>query len=641
MIHLRGVLFSVAALLSVACGAKVSNDAVGGETHWLAVCDASVGCKNGFDCICGRCTEACGSTKNCEQYPNAVCAAAQEVAFASSCRTTEKLCARVTDVSVRDADAGLGNIPLSSSSNPLPVSTVHSQPSSVVPSASASVAAAVDCRSVSVQDCGAHPECKQVMGFPVDTYAECISTQAVAIGCDSAENPCVPPPVIWFGKNSSGQCYSTAHCLPSGFTDARNECDFSEPCPSTLIPDGHYPLLLEVHPSFSGPEQQLFEAPKTWWINLDVTLKGGQATVWLAATGEEVQLTNGTRTTYTTEGSTGDVFQVQVSSRSMHLIGVELKVSPNETLNIDTLSLISDNGSVFPGEVFGQRVYGLGDQVFTTDFSSQFTGVLDTVPATLSLGTQVPLIPPDTLSVALSEPIQQPNQSVLKVTGGANGTTALSATLAWTEDARPGFVRALRVEPQGLWPSGAVNVELKTRDAAGNEAIHKLGPVLVPVAPDTAANLGFEQATAGWLGAATAAAQFVVNSETPLTITAPEGGSLAKVPAGTRIAGHLEAPLDATQICVTGGIGGGLFIPKQINAGVRLVLVTASQKRTFDKAVADFSNVTTPATNWSGFTELCADLPDTADQGFWFTAEATGSGGQLVYDLLLDDVRFR
>lgn len=84
VIKWRTVLFLLFVGPIVASGcAKSIVGGSDGESHFLVACAS--GCKNGYSCICGVCTESCGADKSCaELAPTALCV---EVQTAQQCRS--------------------------------------------------------------------------------------------------------------------------------------------------------------------------------------------------------------------------------------------------------------------------------------------------------------------------------------------------------------------------------------------------------------------------------------------------------------------------------------------------------------------------------------------------------------------------
>lgn len=62
-------------LLGLGCEGAGS-ETVGGETHFLRVCDSSMAadqCGDGFSCLCNVCTLACDAQSACAAQPGASC----------------------------------------------------------------------------------------------------------------------------------------------------------------------------------------------------------------------------------------------------------------------------------------------------------------------------------------------------------------------------------------------------------------------------------------------------------------------------------------------------------------------------------------------------------------------------------------
>jgi len=390
-------------------------------------------------------------------------------------------------------------------------------------------------------------------------------------------------------------------------------------------------MHLTVRPTSPTPISPWY-VPSSWSLNAAVTVRAGTAAAWLAATGTDwgtdPGFVQGTGGSYSASGS--------VVQNTVTLDSFSVTTEQRETLQFDQLTLTWDDQGKATGTASGHWTIIQGDTVSDADFTSTITAEPDTLrPYPWLAVAKTSLLPSDAIPILLNEPIPKPGPDAQPVV--THDGTSLSVSPVWIDDTRPGFVRALKIEPIGFWPEGTLVLELSPPDAAGNSGLADISDVEIPAQPDTASNLGFESATSGWLGTLTTAPAFNP-TEAGTPVTAPEGAELAKLTQITRLAGYLVAPDGAENLCFTAGLIAQPGV-QQI-AGVRVVVASTTEKLTQAASSSAFEAGVSPQEDWSGFTDLCFQLPAGAIDGFWVTVETTGCQGNAVCDLLLDDVRF-
>lgn len=117
----------LAALLS-ACVADSNDEASSGtSTHFLDECDDSASCGDGLSCICGRCTQECEESRECEELDtDSVCAAA--TALQGECSGTRQMICLSAALSESEPenDAGMSE----SEPTTVPSEPVTSEPTS-------------------------------------------------------------------------------------------------------------------------------------------------------------------------------------------------------------------------------------------------------------------------------------------------------------------------------------------------------------------------------------------------------------------------------------------------------------------------------------------------------------------------------
>lgn len=95
----------VAAQFGSACGGSTS-ETLGGETHWLSVCQDKADCDSGQECLCGVCTIACDSGPTCGEVGEpAECRIGIEADGLGTCEdgSPRALCLRPLDTLLGDA----------------------------------------------------------------------------------------------------------------------------------------------------------------------------------------------------------------------------------------------------------------------------------------------------------------------------------------------------------------------------------------------------------------------------------------------------------------------------------------------------------------------------------------------------------